>query len=67
MPGSQGDAGDRAEQMRRAGLATAVALAREQGLPADDPRVLSSRANLLVHLATFCTPRPLAPGAEAPH
>ncbi len=37
--------------MRRAGLAPAVALAREQGLPADDPRVLSSRGNLLVHLA----------------
>lgn len=37
--------------MRRAGLAAAVALAREQGLPADDPRVLSNRGNLLVHLA----------------
>jgi hypothetical protein len=37
--------------MRRAGLAAAVALAREQRLPADDPRVLSSRGNLLVHLA----------------
>lgn len=51
MPGSRGDGDDRVEKMRRAGLAAAVALAREQGLPADDPRVLSSRGNLLVHLA----------------
>src|SRR5215472_1529783 len=51
MPGSRGEGGDRVEKMRRAGLAAAVALAREQGLPADDPRVLSSRGNLLVHLA----------------
>jgi hypothetical protein len=51
MPGSHGDSGDRVEKLRRAGLAAAIALAREQGLPADDPRVLSSRGNLLVHLA----------------
>lgn len=37
--------------MKRDGLAAAVAVAREQGLPADDPRVLSGRGNLLVHLA----------------
>src|SRR5215470_7312213 len=51
MPGSRGDRGDRVQKMWRAGLAAAVALAREQGLPADDPRVLSGRGNLLVHLA----------------
>lgn len=35
----------------RGGLAAALAVAREQGLPAGDPRVLSARGNLLVHLA----------------
>ncbi len=42
---------DRAAGLARAGLAAAVGVARQQKLPADDPRVLSSRGNLLVHLA----------------
>jgi hypothetical protein len=33
----------RARALARAGLAAAVSVAREQGLPADDPHVLSSR------------------------
>lgn len=33
------------------GLRAATAVARAQGLPADDPRVLSARGNLVVHLA----------------
>ena len=41
----------RAEALTRAGLAAAVGVAREQGLPADDPQVQSSRGNLLLHLA----------------
>jgi phosphotransferase family enzyme len=45
-----GDSGDRIAEMTRAGLAAAVAVARVQGLPADDPEVLSSRGNVLVHL-----------------
>jgi len=36
--------------MTRAGLASAVRVAREQGLPGDDPEVLSSRGNVIVHL-----------------
>ena len=36
--------------MTRAGLAAAVGVAREHGLPADDPEILSSRGNVLVHL-----------------
>ena len=36
--------------MTRAGLAAAVRVAREQGLPGDDPEVLSSRGNVIVHL-----------------
>jgi Phosphotransferase enzyme family len=47
MPGN--DDG-RIAEMTRAGLAAAVRVAREQGLPADDPEVLSSRGNVLVHL-----------------
>jgi len=35
----------------RDGLATVVRLGRRLGLPTGDPRVLSSRGNLLVHLA----------------
>jgi hypothetical protein len=42
---------DRAATLTRAGLAAALAVARQHKLPADDPRVLSSRGNLLVHLA----------------
>jgi len=38
-----------------AGLAAAMRVAREQGLPAEGPRVLSSRGNLPVHL----TPAPV--------
>ena len=45
-----GDSGDRIEEMTRAGLAAALRVARTQGLPADDPEVLSSRGNVLVHL-----------------
>lgn len=37
--------------MTHAGIAAAIAVARAQGLPADDPRPLSSRGNVLVHLA----------------
>ena len=36
--------------MTRAGLAAAVRVAREHGLPGDDPEVLSSRGNVIVHL-----------------
>ncbi len=46
MPDDDG----RIAQMTRAGLAAAVRVAREQGLPGDDPQVLSSRGNVLVHL-----------------
>lgn len=46
MPGDDG----RIAEMTRAGLAAAVRVAREQGLPGDDPEVLSSRGNVLVHL-----------------
>jgi hypothetical protein len=45
-----GDGGDRFAEVTRAGLAAAVSVARLQGLPADDPDVLSSRGNVLVHL-----------------
>ena len=45
------DGTGRIEELTRQGLAAAVALARRHGLPAGDPRVLSSRGNLLVHLA----------------
>lgn len=45
-----GDSGDRFAEMSRAGLAAAVGVAGEHGLPADDPEVLSSRGNVLVHL-----------------
>jgi Ser/Thr protein kinase RdoA (MazF antagonist) len=41
----------RVEEINRRGLAAAVAVAADQGLPADDPRVLSARGNLIVHLA----------------
>lgn len=41
----------RLAELVRAGVAAAAAVAREQGLPAGDPRVLSARGNLLVHLA----------------
>src|SRR5450631_1684600 len=41
----------RAQTLIRAGVAAALSVAREQGLPAENPRVLSSRGNLLVHLA----------------
>jgi Phosphotransferase enzyme family len=41
----------RAQTLIQAGVAAAVGVAREQGLPAENPRVLSSRGNLLVHLA----------------
>ena len=36
--------------MTHAGLAAAVGVAREQRLPGDDPEVLSSRGNVIVHL-----------------
>ena len=45
-----GNDSGRLEEMTRAGLAAAVRVAREQGLPGDDPEVLSSRGNVLVHL-----------------
>jgi Phosphotransferase enzyme family len=45
-----GDSADRFAEMTRAGLAAAVGVAREHGLPADDPEILSSRGNVLVHL-----------------
>ena len=45
------DGTGRIEELTRQGQAAAVALARRHGLPAGDPRVLSSRGNLLVHLA----------------
>jgi len=45
-----GDGGGRIAEMTRAGLAAAVRVAREQGLPGDDPEVLSSRGNVVVHL-----------------
>ncbi len=39
------------EEVTRAGLASVARLGRGLGLPVDDLRVLSSRGNLLVHLA----------------
>ncbi len=36
--------------MTRAGVVAAVEVARRQGLPADRPRLLSSRGNVIVHL-----------------
>ncbi len=39
------------DRINRAGVAAAVALAHELGLPPADPHVLSSRGNLLVRLA----------------
>jgi len=42
--------GDQIADVTRAGLAAAVAVARAQGLPADDPEVLSSRGTVLVRL-----------------
>jgi Ser/Thr protein kinase RdoA (MazF antagonist) len=45
------DGTGRIDELTRQGLAAAVALARRQDLPADNPVVLSSRGNLLVHLA----------------
>ncbi|MGH3624031.1 MAG: phosphotransferase [Sciscionella sp.] len=42
---------DGGRRLTELGLAAAVCVARERGLPADDPRVLSSRGNLQVHLA----------------
>jgi hypothetical protein len=44
------ETGDQIADVTRAGLAAAVAVAREHGLPAGDPEVLSSRGNVLVHL-----------------
>ena len=41
---------DRAVQVVRAGLAAAIAVASDQGLPTAGPRVLSCRGNLIVHL-----------------
>jgi Phosphotransferase enzyme family len=45
-----GDDGGRIAEMTRAGLTAAIRVAREQGLPGDDPEVLSSRGNVIVHL-----------------
>jgi aminoglycoside phosphotransferase (APT) family kinase protein len=45
-----GDDGGRIAEMTRAGLGAAVRVAREQGLPGNDPEVLSSRGNVLVRL-----------------
>jgi Phosphotransferase enzyme family len=45
-----GDDGGRIAEMTRAGRAAAVRVARDQGLPGDDPEVLSSRGNVIVHL-----------------
>lgn len=42
---------DRIAEVTKAGVAAALAVARDQGLPADDPRLLSSRGNVVVHLA----------------
>ncbi len=39
------------EEVARQGRAAALALARRLALPADGPAVLSSRGNLLLHLA----------------
>ena len=50
-PDSADRSGNRTKALARAGLAAAVSVARQQGLAADDPRVLSSRGNLIVHLA----------------
>lgn len=46
-----GPASRHVEELNRAGLAAAVAVAAQQGLPTDDPRILSGRGNLVVHLA----------------
>lgn len=51
LAGMTGDGTGRLAAATRAGLAAAMAVARAQGLPAADPRVLSARGNLLVHLA----------------
>lgn len=64
-----GDSGDRIAEMTRAGLAAAIGVARVQGLPADDPEVLSSRGNVLVHLrpapvVARVTARPAARGCH---
>jgi hypothetical protein len=45
-----GGSGNRIPEVARAGLAAAIGVARLHGLPADDPEVLSSRGNVLVHL-----------------
>jgi hypothetical protein len=45
------DGTGRIAELTRQGRAAAVALARGHDLPADNPMVLSSRGNLLVHLA----------------
>jgi hypothetical protein len=45
-----GENADRIAEATSAGLAGAVEVARAHGLPADDPQVLSSRGNVLVHL-----------------
>lgn len=50
IPGPFDSAG-RIAEMTRAGIAAALRVARAQGLPADDPRLLSSRGSVLVHLA----------------
>jgi Ser/Thr protein kinase RdoA (MazF antagonist) len=62
-----GDDGGRIAEMTRAGLAAAVRVARGQGLPGDDPEVLSSRGNVVVHglavsLWTWMPPSPARPG-----
>jgi hypothetical protein len=40
----------RLAELTRAGREAAAGVARAQGLPGDDPEVLSSRGNVLVHL-----------------
>lgn len=55
------DGGDRlAALTQRAGLRAATGIARQQGLPADDPRVLSSRGKAGLNLSLPAAPEQLA-------
>lgn len=49
-PGQPEDSG-RLAGLTRAGIEAALSVARAQGLPADDPRLVSGRGSALVHLA----------------
>jgi Phosphotransferase enzyme family len=48
---SSANSGDEIAEVTKAGVAAALAVARDLGLPAEAPRLLSSRGNVLVHLA----------------